>query len=486
MSISLPCEHRVTEKPCVMVVQAATDFALQRVPPQNVEAERSVLGGILIDNNSIARVLETLSVDGSDFYREAHRKLFRLMVGLFDSQTPIDIITVTDALKTSDALDAVGGLSYLGALAESTPTAANIGYYARIVKEKSVLRRLITASTEIINGCYEGGESLDDFLDDAEKLIFQIAHEKEKRSFYPLKEIIKDTFHAIEQLYEKKEHLTGIPSGFKDLDKLTAGLQRSDLIIIAGRPSMGKTAFCLNIAQNAAADHGKSVALFSLEMSKEQLVQRLLASKARVDLSRLRSGFLREEDWGKLTAAIGNLYEAPIYIDDTPALTVLEMKAKARRWKSELGLDLIVVDYLQLMRGRSRADNREQEISDISRSLKAMAKELDLPVIALSQLSRRTEQREGNRPQLSDLRESGAIEQDADVVMFIYRKAQYDPCDCPKDLCTCGRRRDAEVIVAKQRNGPTDDIKLTFLSEYTTFVDQVQVDIGEVTGEWVE
>ncbi|MFQ5585231.1 MAG: replicative DNA helicase [Thermodesulfobacteriota bacterium] len=469
-----------------MAVQAATDFALQRVPPQSVEAERSVIGGVLIDNDSIAKILEILSADGSDFYREAHRKLFRLMVSLFDNHTPIDIVTVTDALKTSDALESVGGLSYLGALVESTPTAANIGYYARIVKEKSVLRKLITASTEIINGCYEGGESLEDFLDDAERLIFQISHEKEKRSFYPLKEIIKDTFHAIEQLYEKKEHVTGVPTGFKDLDNLTSGLQRSDLIIVAGRPSMGKTAFCLNIAQHAATDEGRPVAVFSLEMSKEQLVQRLLASKARVDLNRLRSGFLREEDWGKLTAAIGNLYEAPIYIDDTPALTVLEMKAKARRWKSELGLELVIVDYLQLMRGRSRADNREQEIADISRSLKAMAKELDLPVIALSQLSRRAEQREGSKPQLADLRESGAIEQDADVVMFIYRRAQYEPCDCPKDICTCGRRKDAEIRVAKQRNGPTDDIKLTFLNEFTTFVDQVQVDIGEVTGEWVE
>jgi replicative DNA helicase len=464
----------------------AHESILHKVPPQNIEAEQSILGGILIDNDSITKVLEILSYDGSDFYKGAHRKLFCAMVAQFEKNIPIDIVTMTDALKTKDALESVGGLSYLGALVESTPTAANITYYARITKEKSILRKLITASTEIVTRCYEGGDSIEDFLDDAERLIFQISHEKEKKSFYPLKEIIKDTFHAIEQLYERKEHITGVSTGFSDLDKLTSGLQRSDLIVVAGRPSMGKTALCLNIAQHVACEEGKPVAVFSLEMNKEQLVLRLLSSKARVELHRLRSGFLREDDWGKLTSAIGSLYEAPIYIDDSPAMTVLEMRAKARRWKSELGLELIIVDYLQLMRGRGRADNREQEIADISRSLKAMAKELNIPIIALSQLSRRTEQREGSKPQLADLRESGAIEQDADVVMFIYRRSQYEPCDCPKDLCTCGRRNDAELRMAKQRNGPTGDIKLTFLSEYTTFVDQTQVDYGDVSGKWVE
>jgi replicative DNA helicase len=464
----------------------AQESILHKVPPQNIEAEQSILGGILIDNDSITKVLEILSYDGSDFYRDAHRKLFCAMVTRFEKNMPIDIVTITDALKTSDALESIGGLSYLGALVESTPTAANIAYYARITKEKSILRKLITAATEIVTRCYEGGDSIEDFLDDAERLIFQISHEKEKKSFYPLREIIKDTFHAIEKLYERKEHITGVPTGFSDLDRLTSGLQKSDFIVVAGRPSMGKTALCLNIAQHVACDRGKPVAVFSLEMSKEQLVQRLLSSKARVELHRLRSGFLREDDWGKLTSAIGTLYEAPIYIDDSAAMTVLEMRAKARRWKSELGLELIIVDYLQLMRGRARANNREQEIADISRSLKAMAKELNIPIIALSQLSRRVEQREGGKPQLADLRESGAIEQDADVVMFIYRRAQYEPCDCPKDLCTCGRRKDAELRVAKQRNGPTGDVKLTFLSEYTTFVDQTQVDYGDVSGKWVE
>ncbi len=458
------------------------DAPLHKVPPQNIEAEQAVLGGILLENDSINRVLEVLAYDGTDFYREAHRRLFRAMVSLFDKNSPIDVVTITDMLKTDDALESVGGLSYIGALLESTPTAANINYYARIVKEKSILRRLISASTEIIGRCYEGGESIEEFLDDAERLIFQVAQAKEKKSLYPMKEIIKDAFQAIEKLYEKKEHITGVSTGFKDLDNLTSGLQRSDLVIIAGRPSMGKTAFCLNIAQHVACETVKPVAIFSLEMSKEQLVQRFLSSKAKVELHRLRSGFLREEDWGKLTSAIGTLYEAPIYIDDTAAMTALEMRAKARRWKADLNLELVIIDYLQLMRGRGRSDNREQEIAEISRSLKAMAKELDIPVIALSQLSRRAEQREGSKPQLSDLRESGAIEQDADIVMFVYRRGQYDPCDCPKDLCTCGRRREAEIRVAKQRNGPTDDIKLTFLNEYTTFVDQTHVEYGD----WVE
>ncbi len=457
-----------------------------KVPPHNLEAEQSVLGAMLLDKDAINKVLEILSSDGSDFYHGVHAKIFRAMVSLFEKNIPIDPVTVTDLFKDSDDLDPVGGVAYIGELVDATPTAANIAYYARIVREKALLRRLISAATEVITRGFETGESVDDFIDEAERMIFEVSQDRVKKTFYAMKDIIKDAFETIEKLYAQKTHVTGVATGFTDLDRLTSGLQPSDLVIIAGRPSMGKTALCLNIAEHAAIEEGLPVAIFSLEMSKEQLVQRMLSSKARVDLQRLRNGFLRDEDWGRLTTAVGALYEAPIFIDDTPAQSVLEMRAKARRWKSELGLKLVIVDYLQLVRGRRSHDNREQEISDISRSLKAMAKELHLPVIALSQLSRRTEQRERNVPQLSDLRESGAIEQDADVVMFVYREAAYRDCDCPKDLCTCGLRRGAEIIVAKQRNGPTGTIKLTFLNEITRFEDQTQADYGDIAHEWVE
>lgn len=457
---------------------------IHRAPPHNIEAEQSVLGGILIEKDAINRALEVLSPDGSDFYHDAHARIFKGMVNLFERTVPIDAVTLSDLFKDTDALSPVGGISYIGELVEATPTAANIMYYVRIVREKALLRKVISAATEIATRGYEGVESAEEYIDDAEQKIFRISQEKAKKSFYALKDIIKDTFETIERLYEKKTHITGVATGFKDLDKLTSGMQNSDLIIIAGRPSMGKTSFCLNIAENAAIEGGSPVAVFSLEMSKEQLVQRMLASRAKVDLHRLRSGFLREDDWGRLTTAVGSLYEAPIYIDDTPAQSVIEMRAKARRWKAEYGIRLVIIDYLQLMRGR-KADNREQEISEISRSLKAMAKELHLPVIALSQLSRMAERREGNRPQLSDLRESGAIEQDADVVMFVYRESVYKPCSCPKELCTCGMRKNADIIVAKQRNGPIDDIKLTFLNEYTRFEDQTSAEY-DVRSEWVE
>lgn len=458
---------------------------IHKVPPHNLEAEQSVLGGILIEKDAINKALEILSPDGGDFYHTAHSRLFAGMVKLFEKNVPIDVITLSDLFKNSDELSSVGGISYIGEIVEATPTAANITYYARIVREKALLRRIISASTEIVTRGYEGVDSADEFIDLAEQSIFQVSQDRAKRSFYALKDIIKDTFETIEKLYERKTHITGVTSGFKDLDKITSGLQDSDLIIIAGRPSMGKTSFALNIAENAAIDASTPVAVFSLEMSKEQLVQRMLASRAKVDLHKLRSGYLKDEDWGRLTTAVGSLYDAPIYIDDTPAQSVLEMRAKARRWKNELGLKLVIIDYLQLMRGRRSTDNREQEISEISRSLKAMAKELHLPVIALSQLSRMAERREGSRPMLSDLRESGAIEQDADVVMFVYRESVYKPCDCPKELCTCGTRRNAEIIVAKQRNGPVDTINLTFLNEYTRFVDQAPGDL-EAQSEWVE
>jgi replicative DNA helicase len=459
--------------------------SIHKAPPHNLEAEQAVLGGILIEKDSINKALEALSSDGADFYHEAHARLFRAMVTLFDKNIPIDVVTLADLFKDTDSLSSVGGISYIGEIAEATPTAANITYYARIVREKSLLRRVISSATEIAGQGYEGVDSVDDFIDEAEQKIFNIAQDKAKKTFYALKDIIKDTFESIEKLYERKTHLTGVATGFEDLDKITAGLQDSDLVIIAGRPSMGKTSFCLNIAENAAIDHNIPVAVFSLEMSKEQLVQRMLSSRAKVDLQRIRTGYLKEEDWGRLTTSVGALYDAPIFIDDTPAQSVLEMRAKSRRWKNEYGLKLIIVDYLQLMRGRRTSDNREQEISEISRSLKAMAKELHVPVVALSQLSRMTERREGNRPQLSDLRESGAIEQDADVVMFVYRESVYKPCECPKEFCHCGHRKNAEIIVAKQRNGPTDIVKMTFLNEFTRFELQAHGEY-DAQSEWVE
>ncbi len=458
----------------------------QRVDPHNLEAEQSVLGAVLLEEDAISRALELLSPDGEDFYHPTNKIIFRAMVTLFEKNTPVDIITLTDRFKDSADLDGVGGVAYIGELIERTPTAANIAFYAKIVKGRALARKLIHASTDIINRGYECGEAIEEFVDEAENIIFKVAQDRVTKSYYALKDIIKDTFKTVEELYEKKSSITGIGTGFRDLDKMTSGFQDSDLIIIAGRPSMGKTAFALNIAEHVAVEDKLPVAVFSLEMSKEQLTQRMLASRARVDLSRIRNGRLKDEDWSKLTTAVGTLYDAPIYIDDTPAQTVLEIRAKARRWKNELDLKLIVIDYLQLMRGGSRKDNREQEISEISRSLKALAKDLDIPVVALSQLSRRTEQREGNKPQLADLRESGAIEQDADIVAFVYRESFYKPCDCPADLCSCGVRRSAQILVRKQRNGPTGDIDLTFLSELARFEDQTQVDYGEIHGEWVE
>ena len=467
-----------------MAIQASRETSTRKAPPHNLEAEQSVLGGILLEKDAINKVLEALSPDGSDFYHDAHAKIFKGMIKLFDRTTPIDVVTLSDLFRGSDELASVGGISYIVDLVETIPTAANIMYYARIVKSKSIIRRMISAATDIATAGYEGVDSAEEFIDQAEQKIFQIAQDRAKKSVFALKDIIKDAFETIEKLYEKKTSVTGISTGFGQLDSITSGLQDSDLIIVAGRPGMGKTSFALNIAENAAIDSAAPVAVFSLEMSKEQLVQRMLASRARIDLRKLRNGQLKDKDWGKLTTAVGTLYEAPIYIDDTPAQTVLEMRAKARRWKDEYGIRMVVVDYLQLMRGKKNTDSREQEISDISRSLKALAKELHIPVIALSQLSRRAEQREGNIPQLSDLRESGAIEQDADMVMFVYREGAYKKCECPAELCTCGLRKGAEIIVAKQRNGPTGSAKLTFMNEYTRFEDQAPAEYDQ--GAWVE
>jgi replicative DNA helicase len=439
------------------------DLSLHKIPPQNIEAEQSVLGGILIENEAIYKVMEVLTPD--DFYRDAHRKIYDALIDLSERDEPADLVTLTNELRKKNHLDSIGGASYLASLIDSIPTAANIEYYTKIIKEKAILRKLIETSTEIITQSYEDRGDVESLLDEAERAIFQISERRVKPSFYSIKDIVKNSFKTIEKLYEKKELVTGVPSGFKELDQRTAGFQPSDLIIVAGRPSMGKTAFCLNLAQYAAIEKRIPAAIFSLEMAKEQLVMRMLCSEAHVEGTRLRTGFLTESDWPRLTLAAGNLSDAPIYIDDSPALSVLELRAKARRLNAEHGVGLLIIDYLQLMKGRSRVESRQQEISEISRSLKALSKELNIPVIAVSQLSRKTEERQGMRPQLSDLRESGAIEQDADLILFLYRDEVYNRSEDNPN------RGKAEVIIGKQRNGPIGKVELAFLDKFTTFRD---------------
>jgi replicative DNA helicase len=442
---------------------------VRKLPPQSIEAEESLLGGVLLDNAAMDRALEF--VTPADFYRETHRKIMRAMVELNQRGEPVDLVTLAEVLKTRGELTEVGGATYLAELAEKVPTAANTAYYARIVRQKAVLRSLIQTATEIATLGYESAVDVDEFLDQAEHRIFEISERKVRPTFFRIRDIMVDSMKAIEQLYERKELVTGVPSGFVDLDRLTAGFQPSDLVIIAGRPSMGKTAFALNIAEYAAVTSKLGVAIFSLEMSKEQLVLRMLCSEARVDQSRVRAGFAAERDFPKLALAASRLADSPIYIDDTPALSVLELRAKARRLKREREskLGMVIVDYLQLMRGHDGADNREQEISGISRSLKALAKELDVPVVALSQLNRQVETRAEKRPVMADLRESGAIEQDADVIAFLYRPIVYDKN---------AEERDAEVIVAKQRNGPIGTVPLTFMSEYTRFENRAEEEVS--------
>ncbi len=432
-----------------------------RIPPQNIEAEQCVLGGILIEAGALLKVIEILEPD--DFYKESHAIIYSAIIDLFDRNEPQDLVTVHNELKRRGQLEAVGGAVYLAELTETVPVASNIDYYARIVRDKAILRRLINKSSDMVSMCYEEAEDVDDILEYAESTIFELSQAKIKQSFHRLKDVLKDSIKKVEDLYEKHELITGVPSGFTDLDNLTAGFQPSDLIIVAGRPSMGKTAFALNIAQHAAVDNNIPTAIFSLEMSKEQLALRMLCSEAMVDAHKVRTGFLGREDWPRLINAAGNLSRAPLFIDDTPALSVLEMRAKARRLKSDQGIGLVIVDYLQLMQGRSGSERREQEISEISRSLKAMAKELNVPVIALSQLNRKVEDRPNKRPQMSDLRESGAIEQDADVIAFIYRDEVYNRDE------NNPRRGKAEIIVAKQRNGPTGTVVLAFVGKYSTF-----------------
>jgi replicative DNA helicase len=433
--------------------------SLERLPPQNLEAEMAVLGSMLIEDDAISAILET--IDENVFYSDAHRKIFLNIVQLYDQRKAVDLVTLVEKLKGDNALEEVGGASYLAGLTNTVPTAANAVHYARIVKEKSVLRALINNATRIAAEAYEADENVGQILDRAEKMIFEISDSRVDGGFVIIKDLIKDSIETIDRLYQNKAHVTGIPTGYTDFDIKTAGLQPSDLIVIAGRPSMGKSSFAINIIEHAAIIEKIPVAFFSLEMSKEQLVQRLLCSHARVDANKVRTGFLSTSDWPSLTSAAGKLSEAPIFIDDTASISALELRAKARRLKSHHNIQLIVVDYLQLMRGSASIENRQQEISEISRSLKALAKELNVPVIAISQLSRAVESRTDHRPQLSDLRESGAIEQDADVVVLLMREESYNPTEQNRGI--------AEVNIAKQRNGPVGLLKLSFIKEYTRF-----------------
>ncbi|MFQ5597804.1 MAG: replicative DNA helicase [Nitrospiria bacterium] len=452
-------------------VSGSVDLSIQKIPPQNIEAEQAVLAAILIDNQAMNRVVGTLHLE--DFYKEIHRKIFSAMLDLNEVGEAIDLITLSDRLRAKDQLAAVGGSLYLTELLNCIATAANVSLHAKIVHEKALSRDLIRIATDIVTQGYENQGKVEDLLDHAERSIFAISDKSLRATFVPMKQLVKQGFEIIEKLADKK--LTGLPTYYKDLDKLTSGLQPSDLIIVAGRPSMGKTAFALGVAQNVSIRNNGTVGVFSLEMSKEQLVLRMLCSEARIDAHKLRSGFIGKQMWDQLINAAGKLNEAPIFIDDTPSMSILEMRAKARRLKSEHNLSLIIVDYLQLMRGRGDANSREQEISDISRSLKGLAKELHIPVIALSQLSRAVESRpeKKKRPILADLRESGAIEQDADVVLFIYREEVYDPCKCsPEGECLCGKRGSAEIIIGKQRNGPIGDVPMSFISRYTRFEDK--------------
>ena len=434
---------------------------LRKIPPQQIEAEQSLLGGIMVDSFGLPSALEVLK--GDEFYKESHRIIFTVIQDLFERNEPVDILTVTNLLEERKQLESVGGASYVAALTDAMPTSSNVAAYAKIINEKAVMRRLIQSANEIISFAYGGGKNSEEVLDSAEAAIFRIAERKIRNSYFPLKEVIKKNIETIERYQEYRETVTGVPSGYKDLDKLTAGFQKSDLIIIAARPSMGKTALGLCIARNAAMKSGIPVGFFSLEMSKEQLAMRLLCSEARVDSHKIRSGFLSRQECGKLLQAAGLFMDVPIYIDDTPGISPLELRAKARRIMADQGLGLVVVDYLQLMRGRETAERREQEISEISRSLKGLAKELDIPVIAIAQLNRKVEERADKRPLLSDLRESGAIEQDADVIAFIYRDEVYAKHGSKEPGV-------AEIIIGKQRNGPSGEtVKLAYISTYTRF-----------------
>ena len=437
-----------------------------KIPPHNLEAERAILGAILLEPQIIPRAIELLISD--EFYKDGHRKIYAAMVRLFDKSEPADALTVAEELRRTGELEDVGGQAALATLMEEASVATQFAAYAQIVRDKAQLRELIRVARELTEHGFDESEDVRALIDRAEQMVFRISERRLHKSAVPVREVLTRTIEHIETLYRKKEHVTGVPTGFADLDRLTAGFQKADFIIIAGRPSAGKTAFALNVVQQVAVEAGRVALIFSLEMSKEQLVQRLLCSEARVDSHRVRTGYLETGDWKRIGAAAGRLADAPLFIDDTANLSVLEARAKARRIRAEHGLDLVVIDYLQLMQGRWRAENRQQEISEISRSLKALAKELEVPVVALSQLSRAVEARGDSQPRLSDLRESGALEQDADVIVFLHRPGLYkdNPADAEKNL--------TDVIVGKQRNGPTDKIQLVFKPEYTRFEDMAR------------
>ncbi len=437
----------------------ATATAPDRTLPHNLEAEKCVLGAILLQNDTFNLAAELL--DSQDFFRDAHRRVFNKMVSLSERGEAIDLVTLKDELGRSGDLDEVGGPAYIAALVDGVPRSTNVEYYARIVKEKSTLRNLIYSANKILATAYEAEQDADLLLDQAEKAIFDIAEDRIRTGFVPVRELVQGSFDTIEKLQEHKGLVTGIATGFTALDLITSGLQNSDVVIVASRPSMGKTSFMLNVATHVGTKTDKTVGIFSLEMSKEQLFLRMLTSQAEIDAQRFRGGFLSEKDYGQLSHALGTLAEARIFIDDTASLGVLEMRAKSRRLMAEHGLHLLVVDYIQLMQGRGRFENRTQELAAISRALKGLAKELNVPLVALSQLSRAPEARSDHRPQLADLRESGALEQDADVVMFIYREDQYNPTPENENL--------AEIIVGKQRNGPTGVVRLAFRKQFTRF-----------------
>ena len=442
-------------------LKTGKDPYLYHLPPQSLEAEESILSAILVDNNTLLEILEILSPE--DFYRSAHQKIFSAISELFSRNEPVDLVTLTNILREHDRLEEIGGAAYLANLVDTVPLAVNAQYYAKIVYDKACLRRLIEKTNSIAKRCFEDRGDVDDVIDFAETSIFEISENKIRPTFYPIGKIIESNIDVLEERQGNRALVTGVATGFTKFDELTAGLQKSDLVILAGRPGMGKTALALNIAKNAAVDANIPVAIFSLEMSKEQLSLRMLSSEARIDSSRLRRGFISQDDWIKITDSAGVLSQAPIFIDDSPNITALEIRAKSRRLKMEKDIGLIIIDYLQLMKGRVSAERRDLEISEISRSLKALAKELDLPVVALSQLNRKLEERSDKRPQLSDLRESGALEQDADVVAFLYRDELYN-----KDENNPNKGK-AELIVSKQRNGPTGFTILTFLDTYTRF-----------------
>ncbi len=449
------------------------ELFLDRVPPQNIEAEQAVLGAILLNSDALITTMERVTSD--DFYRGAHQRIFGAMIELAEENEPVDLITLTARLQDKQQLEDIGGVTYLSELANAVPTAANVDYYAAIVEEKSMLRRLIRAATQIVSNGYASSDDVGALLSEAEARILEISQRRSSSGFVSIRDVLMEVFERVEFLYSHKGGSTGIPTGFVELDRMTSGFQRSDLIIVAARPSVGKTAFALNIAQNVGVRAKETVAIFSLEMGAAQLVQRMICAEANVDASRMRTGFLEGDDWEKLTMAIGALSEASIYIDDSPSITVAEIRAKCRRLKKEKGLGMILIDYLQLIHGRGKGDNRQQEVSEISRTLKQIARELNVPVIALSQLSRGVEQRQDKRPMMSDLRESGSIEQDADIVAFLYRDDYYNKESEKKNII--------EIIIAKQRNGPVGTVELAFLKNYNKFVNMDRTHMEVAAGQ---